>query len=143
MKRLMPLCLIWAIGQTFCLAAPPADDANRIQPWSKNPRYWQYKGQPVLLLGGSKDDSLFQIPDLKEHLDAIQKAGGNYIRNTMSDRNDKGFEVYPFQRRPDGKYDLDQWNEEYWRRFKNMLRWTAERDIIVQIEVWGRKRGHH
>jgi len=139
----MPLCLIWAIGQTFCLAAPPADDANRIQPWSKNPRYWQYKGQPVLLLGGSKDDSLFQIPDLKEHLDAIQKAGGNYIRNTMSDRNDKGFEVYPFQRRPDGKYDLDQWNEEYWRRFKNMLRWTAERDIIVQIEVWGRKRGHH
>jgi len=116
----------------------PADDANRIRPWSKNPRYWQYKGQPVLLLGGSKDDNLFQIPDLKEHLDEIQKAGGNYIRNTMSDRKDKGFEVYPFKQQPDGKYDLEQWNDKYWLRFQNMLQWAAERDIIVQIEVWDR-----
>lgn len=115
-----------------------AASSGRIQPWPKNPRYWQYKGQPVLLLGGSKDDNLFQIPDLKEHLDEMRAVGGNYIRNTMSDRNDLGFEVYPFRRLPDGKYDLEQWNDEYWRRFENMLKWTAERDIIVQIEVWDR-----
>lgn len=126
------------IGLAWSAATPPADEPNRIQPWAKNPRYWQFKGQPVLLLGGSKDDNLFQIPDLREHLDEIRAAGGNYIRNTMSDRNDKGFEVYPFLRRPDGKYDLEQWNDEYWTRFENMLRWTAERDIIVQIEVWDR-----
>lgn len=119
-------------------AAWAADDTRRIQPWSKNPRYWQYHGQPVVLLGGSKDDNLFQIPDLKEHLDAIRAAGGNYIRNTMSDRKDGGFEVYPFHQRPDGRYDLEQWNEEYWRRFENLLRWTAEREIVVQIEVWDR-----
>jgi hypothetical protein len=109
-----------------------------IQPWSENPRYWQYQGKPVLLLGGSKDDNLFQIPDLQKHLDEIREAGGNYIRNTMSDRNDQGFEVYPFLRLPDGKFDLEQWNDEYWRRFENLLRWTAERDIIVQLEVWDR-----
>jgi hypothetical protein len=56
----------------------------------------------------------------------------------MSDRPDQGFEVYPFQRLPDGKYDLDQWNEEYWRRLANFLQWTADRAIIVQIEVWDR-----
>ncbi len=38
-------------------------DAQRIQPWAENPRYWQYRGQPVLLVGGSKDDHLFQIPE--------------------------------------------------------------------------------
>jgi hypothetical protein len=38
----------------------------------------------------------------------------------------------------DGKYDLDNWNDEYWRRFENMLKLTSERDIIVQIEVWDR-----
>lgn len=115
-----------------------AENADRIQPYPKNPYYWQYKGQPVLLLGGSKDDSLFQIPDLKQHLDDIQAAGGNYIRNTMSDRHDFDFEVYAFKKHADGKYDLNQWNEEYWRRFENLLRWTYERDIIVQIEVWDR-----
>ncbi|MBP7052854.1 MAG: DUF1593 domain-containing protein [Phycisphaerae bacterium] len=138
MSRLLSLSLILVFFPVVQMSVSSADDASRIQPWSENPRYWQYKGRPILLLGGSKDDNLFQIPDLKEHLDEIRTAGGNYIRNTMSDRQDKGFEVYPFAQRPDGKYDLDQWNDEYWRRFENMLRWTAERDIIVQIEVWDR-----
>lgn len=73
------------------------NNADRIQPWEENPYYWQYKGEPVLLLGGSKDDNLFQLPELKEHLAEIHEAGGNYIRNTMSDRQDKGHEAYPFK----------------------------------------------
>ncbi len=109
-----------------------------IRPFDQNRSYWQYQGQPVMLLGGSKDDSLFQIPDLRQHLDEIKEAGGNYIRNTMSDRPDHDFEVYAYLRLPNGKYDLEQWNEEYWTRFENLLRWTQERDIIVQIEVWDR-----
>ncbi|HOX02699.1 MAG TPA: DUF6298 domain-containing protein [Candidatus Paceibacterota bacterium] len=133
-------CLLsaWLYGCASVSGGEPASGADRIRPWEANPRYWQHRGQPVLLLGGSKDDNLFQIPDLKEHLDEIRAAGGNYIRNTMSDRNDKGFEAYPFRKLANGKYDLEQWNNEYWRRFENMLRWTAEREIIVQIEVWDR-----
>jgi len=127
--------LLWVPTATRAAAS---GDANRIQPWTENPRYWQYKGAPVLLLGATDDDNLFQRPKLAEHLDALKAAGGNYIRNTMSDRPDKGFEVYPYARRDDGKYDLDTWNDEYWRRFEAMLRLTAERDVIVQIEVWDR-----
>ena len=119
-------------------AATEDENANRIRPYAKNPYYWQYKGKPLLLLGGSKDDNLFQIPDLKEHLDLLVSVGGNYIRNTMSDRKKKGFEVYPFKKLPNGKYDLNQWNDEYWNRFRNLLRWAGQRDIIVQIEVWDR-----
>ena len=115
-----------------------AGDADRIQPYDDNPYYWQYKGEPVMLLGGSKDDNLFQLPELKEHLDEIAEAGGNYIRNTMSDRPDKGHELYAFKKLDNGKYDLNQWNKKYWQRFENLLRWTSERDIIVQIEIWDR-----
>ena len=111
-------------------------DSDRIRPYKHNRRYWQYKGKPVLLLGGSKDDNLFQIPDLKEHLDLLASVGGNCIRNTMSDRDEGN--VYPFRQLANGKHDLSQWNEEYWRRFEAMLRLTHERDIIVQIEVWDR-----
>jgi hypothetical protein len=137
MKKDLPLLLVLLlVSPGFPASAASARD--RIQPWPENPRYWQFKGEPVLLLGGSKDDNLFQIPDLKEHLDAMKAVGANYIRNTMSDRQDKDFEIYPFQQRADGKFDLEQWNDEYWQRFDNMLRWTAERDIIVQIEVWDR-----
>jgi hypothetical protein len=117
-------------------AATEDENANRIRPYARNPRYWQYKGEPVLLLGGSKDDNLFQIPDLKEHLDLLASVGGNYIRNTMSARSDKGFEVQAFKKLPNGKYDLNQFNLEYWKRFENLLQLTHERDIIVQIEIW-------
>lgn len=112
--------------------------ADRIQPYQENSYYWQYKGEPVILLGGTKDDNIFQIPNLKEHLEELTEAGGNYIRNTMSDRRDKGFEAYPFKKLDNGIFDLDQWNEEYWRRFENMLRLTSKLNIIVQIEIWDR-----
>lgn len=115
-----------------------AQRSQRLQPYDENPYYWQYKSKPVVLLGGSKDDNLFQLPELEEHLQEIADAGGNYIRNTMSDRQDKGHEAYPFKQLDSGKYDLNQWNDEYWRRFENLLRWTSERDIVVQIEIWDR-----
>ncbi len=115
-------------------------EGGRIQPWPANPFYWEYKGEPVLLVGGSDDDNLFQWPaeKLRPHLDAMFSAGGNYVRNTMSDRRDGGFEIYPFLPLPGGKYDLSRWNPEYWSRLEQFLRWTAERDIIVQIEIWDR-----
>ncbi len=113
-------------------------DSDRIQPYPANPRYWQYKGQPVLLLGGTVKDCLFQIPDLEAHLDLLQSVGGNYVRNTMSDRRFYGYELKAFHQGAAGLYDLNRWNPVYWQHFADFLRWTAERDIIVQIEMWDR-----
>ncbi|MDP6722126.1 MAG: DUF6298 domain-containing protein, partial [Pirellulaceae bacterium] len=111
-------------------------NAERVQPYSKNPRYWQYKGEPVMLLGGSKTDHIFLLDDLKQHLDEMQEVGANYVRCTMSQR--EGLDLKPHKRLADGKFDLDQWNEEYWKRFADCLKWCDERDIIIQIEVWDR-----
>lgn len=121
-------------------AAALAQTAPRIRPWTANPFYWEYGGRPVLLAGASDDDNLFQWPDkeLAEHLDRLAAAGGNYVRNTMSDRRDMGWEQYPYLRLETGKYDLNRWNPEYWRRFERFLEWTEKRGIIVQIEVWDR-----
>ena len=112
------------------------NNEDRIQPYSKNPRYWQYKGKPVMLLGGSETDHIFLLEGLKEHLDEIQSVGGNFVRNTMSQR--EGRELKPHRLLPNGIFNLDLWNPEYWTRFQNMLQWTAEREIFVQIEVWDR-----
>jgi len=38
------------------------DNASRIQISGENPRYWQYKGETVLLIGGSREDNLFNHP---------------------------------------------------------------------------------
>ncbi len=113
--------------------AAPRTPAQGIDICSANPRYWRYKGRPVLLLGGSVEDNLFQIPDLAAQLDALTAAGGNYVRCTMSSR-DKG-NAWPFQL-AGGFYDLDKWDRNYWLRFATFLEDTRRRDIIVQIELW-------
>ncbi|HLA39347.1 MAG TPA: hypothetical protein VJ417_05080, partial [Candidatus Glassbacteria bacterium] len=45
--------------------------AQDIRPWPENPRYWEFRGKPVLLLGGSIDDDLFQYEGFVEQLDTL------------------------------------------------------------------------
>ena len=131
----LPVVWILLLMPVLASAADPP-----LRPWDDNAWYWSYRDKPVLMLGGTDDDNLFQWPEkmLIPQLDRLAAAGGNVIRNTMSDRNDKGFEVYPFQRLDNGKYDLNKWNAEYWTRFERMLRETGQRGIFVQIEIWDR-----
>ncbi|MCK4824231.1 hypothetical protein KA005_51240, partial [bacterium] len=132
MKNIVYLAFILVVFGYSCVSGPE----SYIKQNSENPGYWEYKGQPVLLLGGSKNDNLFQSQNLEEHLDELHAIGGNYIRNTMSSR-DSG-DVWPFFRQQDGKYDLNKWGQEHWQRFENLLKLTCERDIIVQLEIWDR-----
>jgi hypothetical protein len=129
-----------SVGTTVLTASFGADAPRRrgaaIQPAEVNPRYWQYNGRPVVLLGGSEEDNLFQLPELEDHLTLLASVGGNYVRNTMSARDPGNAQA--FARRPDGRYDLERWNDEYWRRFESLLRLAKARDIIVQVEVWDR-----
>jgi hypothetical protein len=110
------------------------NDPEWIHPYSENPHYWQYNGKPVLLLGASNNDNLFQASDMIEQLDDMVQAGGNYIRNSMRSR-DKD-DIFPFLMLENGLYDLDQWNPEYWNKFRNLLREANQRGVIVQIEFW-------
>ena len=66
--------------------AAEAENADRVQPWSENPRYWQYQGQPVMLLGGSQTDHFFLLDDLKEHVDEVHAVGGHEPRETCLSR---------------------------------------------------------
>jgi len=143
MHRLLSRSLLLSLSVLIVLVSASSSrlsandrNTNRIKPYAKNPHYWQYKGAPVLLLGGSKTDHIFLLDDLKSHLDDIAAAEANSVRCTMSQR--EGLDLKPHKRLANGKFDLDQWNADYWKRFANCLEWCKERDIIIQIEVWDR-----
>jgi hypothetical protein len=118
-----------------------------IKPYSKNPSYWEYHGKPILLIGGSDRDNIFQWAGdgtkLTNHLDLLRACGGNYIRCTMSSRayTPEGYRwdllPYPFAK-VNGKYDLRQWNNVYWNKVRTLLKETKKRGIIVQLEIWDR-----
>lgn len=131
-KQVAALLLLGMIFP-FAGAFSQDSDKDRIQPYAKNRYYWQYKGKPVMLLGGTMTDKLFQVPTLISQLDLLQSVGGNYVRNTMSSY--AADDPAPFARVGE-KFNLDRWDQEYWRRFRLLLAESAKRDIIVQIEVW-------
>jgi hypothetical protein len=127
------LVTFWAI---LLIQAASASDNSSIRPYSKNQWYWQYQGSPVVLLGGSDDHAIFQQTGntLTDFLDQLVSAGGNYIRNVMSQRTENG--VYPFKEIRAGVYDLNQWNDDYWNRLRFFLRETSRRNIVAQITLW-------
>jgi hypothetical protein len=53
------------------------NSAQGIQPYEKNPFYWEFRGKPCLLVGGSVDDDLFQVSWFEPHLDTLAACGGN------------------------------------------------------------------
>ncbi len=129
-------CLCMAFGIAFAANANPGDTA--IQPYEKNQWYWEYHGEPLVLMGGSDQDNLFQWTggQLTDHLDLLASVGGNYVRNTMSDRDDGN--VYAFEQIEEGVYDLNAWNPDYWERLEFFLDETHEREIVVQLTLWDR-----
>jgi len=111
--------------------------STRIQPYAANPFYWQYQGEPVLLLGGSIEDNLYQIDNVEAHLELLASVGGNYVRCTMSCR-DEG-DLWWFEQDPaTGLYDLNSPGRGHWEKFARFVELAAARDIILQIEVWDR-----
>ncbi len=137
MKRLTYPALIIISASIFMAmgcSTGPSKKADGISIYDENPSYWSYNGEPVLLLGGTKEDNIFQIDDLQDHLKLLDSAGGNYIRCTLSSR-DQG-NAKPYLKDDQGLYDLDQPNPEYWERLQQLLEISKELDIIVQIEIW-------
>jgi hypothetical protein len=123
------------IGQKHIIPKSiPQKISTPIKPSQIHKQYWTLNGEHIMLLGGSVEDNLFQYKNILAHLDLLKSVGGNYVRNTMSSR-DEG-DVWAFAKNEKGLYNLRNWNEEYWNRFEHFLIACADREIIVQIELW-------
>ena len=115
--------------------------AAGLQPWADNPWYWSYRGEPVLLLGGSDDDNLFQWPekDLLTQLDRLTAAGGNCHPQHDERPQGQGLRGLSLQEacRRHATTSMNG-TTSTGRGSRRMLRETARRRIFVQIEVWDR-----
>ena len=125
-----------------CIVLPGfTQSKHTVNLYPGNPFYWQVNGKPLLLLGGSSapkdllnDEGMFLWPDVTGALDKLAESGGDYTRCLMSGRLRDGA-IWPFKQKGN-RFDLEQWDEEYWRLFETFLRETDKRGIITDIEIW-------
>jgi hypothetical protein len=146
MRKLLVLFLSILCFTSSCNMPASEEKYDGIKVYPSNTWYWQFKQEPVLLLGASDYHNIFQRDDIVDELELLQKHGGNYVRNTMASREitETHRDLWPYRvasKTEDSLiniYDLEQWNERYWAKFHRMLKETAQRDIIVEIEIWER-----
>lgn len=113
--------------------------------------YWNYNGKKTLLLGafnhghnpfvdGSVPDTSL-VDDMEEIIAQIQEmvdAGGNTLRCVLDPGSAAYAGIEAYERTVDGRYDLNQPAGPYWERLTAFIAAAAERDVVVELEIWDR-----
>jgi hypothetical protein len=134
-------------------AALTGSAATPIRLHPKNPHYFEFRGKAVALVTsgehyGAVINGAF---DYRRYLDALAKDGlnltrlfgGSYIEIPGQSfgirRNDLAPEpgnfIAPWVRTGD-KFDLDQWNPEFFRRYRDFLEEASKRGIVVEVTLF-------
>jgi Cellulase (glycosyl hydrolase family 5) len=128
----------------------------------KYPRYFEYQGKPLILLGSGEHYGAVLNPDFdyQQYLNTIAAEGLNYTRiftgqyaesydpgtfgilkNTLGPA--KGRLLTPYLRSNEqgyvfggNKFDLTQWDENYWSRLRAFVAAAEQKGIIVEITLF-------
>jgi hypothetical protein len=146
-----------ALAVAICLALPAfAADPIRLHP--DNPHYFLFRGKPAILIGSTEHyGAVLNLDfDYKPYLDELQSKGLNLTRtfsgtyreipgsfnitdNTLGPKH----YICPFARTNepgnwDGgkKFDLRQWDDQYFTRLKDFLTEAGKRGIVVEYVLF-------
>jgi hypothetical protein len=104
----------------------------------KNGRWLSYHGLPLFLVGVDAQSTACN-PDLdyNEFLDLLVSHDLTKIRVWIyCSFGTSGGLLIPWAREPDGRFNLDEWNDEYWTRLRDFVEAAHDRDIIVEASIF-------
>jgi len=156
LKKLIPVvCTLVLCMYSYVISAQPIS-LNPV-----NPHYLEYRGKPVIIVSSGEHYGSVINPafDYIKYLDTMQKDSMNYTRiftgamywevedafgitnNTLAPA--VGTALAPWKRSEvagntngGNKFDMDQWNENYFTRFKSFVEEAQKRNIIVEVTLF-------
>lgn len=119
-----------------------------------NPHYFLFRGKPTVLItsGEHYGAVLNRAFDARKYLDTLAADNLNLTRaftgmyrevpgesfsiarNTLAP--EEADFVQPFRRTGPQKYDLSQWNEEYFQRWRDFVSDAGQRNVIVEVTLF-------
>lgn len=167
MNALKPILTSALFAVFMTLQAKPAQDpAGPVRLDPGNPHYFSFQGRTVALItsGEHYGAVLNRDFDYSRYLATLQSEGLNYTRlfpgsyvevpgkSFGIQRNDlapaTGRLLAPWARSTTAgyagggnKFDLDKWDEEYFKRFHDFLSEAARRGIVVEISLFSSQYG--
>jgi len=154
-KGIQIVCVLFLCLGNYTVLAQPVS----LSP--VNPHYLEYKGNPILIVSSGEHYGSIINPafDYIKYLNTMQKDSMNYTRlftgsmywelagdfsisnNTLAPA--QGTALAPWKRSDaagnangGNKFDLDQWNDAYFDRFKSVVEEAQKRNIIVEVTLF-------
>jgi hypothetical protein len=147
---------------TFCLVSSGQPIA--LNP--ENPHYFIFRGKPMVIVSSGEHYGAVINPDFNffQYLNTLQNEGMNYTRmfagsyfekegsfgiekNTLAPAPGKALLPWARSTQPGAvcggnKFDLDQWNNDYFIRLKEFVKEASERGIIVEVTLFSSIYGY-
>ncbi len=117
-------------------------------------RYWKYKNQKTLLIGGwnhghnphiDHDESdangsqgVSTVEQIKAAISEMVDAGGNLLRCVLNPGMAAGIQNHNFCTTSGGKYDMNDMTGPFWTRLNMFLADAESKGVVVQLEIWDR-----
>lgn len=120
----------------FLLAASSLPQTKSNQGLGKSGRWFTYDGQPIFLVGyDCQEMACDPSIDYEWALDRFVEYRLNKVRIWLYCywRPDDYLHPWVYL---DGKFDLDQWNPNYWRRVKRFVSAALRRKIVVEVTIF-------
>ncbi len=160
MKQIVPLTLLFVLLLTSCKGPVGMDPGsqsdgitNTVRLFPGNNRYLEYRGKPVILITSAEHyGAVVNLDfDYKVYLETLEKEGFNYTRiftgtyiepvenifgiekNTLAPH--PGRYISPWVKE-DGKYDLERFNPDYFKRLGDFVTEAENRGIIVEVTLF-------
>ncbi len=110
-----------------------------------NPHYFNYRGQPLVLVVTDHTWFALTAPDFdyRKFFDALAAHRNNFTR-LYPGAHPVNYEnqplLFPWAKAADGRYDLDRWNPAYFEHLHAVMSYAQQKDVIVDICLfngWG------
>jgi len=104
--------------------------------------YFVYQGEPVILITSDHTYAAVITPgfDYQTFLNTLADAGMNFTRIYPGAYPGTGWSgepiILPWAKNEEGLYDLDRWNNDYFKRLHGFMSYALSRDIIVDIVLF-------
>jgi hypothetical protein len=149
-----------AVAVAVLIPAAPAAAAQPIALHSENPHYFSFRGKPTILItSGEHYGAVLNLDfDYKRYLDTLARDGMNNTRtwsgaycepvtafgiasNSLAPMANRFISPWARSNQPGyanrgNKFDLNQWDDAYFKRLKDFMSYASKRGVVVEMNLF-------
>lgn len=138
MKHSIILCMLGVVMASN-VKADATNKGLAVEKAGTQLAYLSYNGEPLLAFGPHFEHMFFDDYDVEAWTEWAVAHGMNHCRTRLYHAYYRNYS--PFLKTEDGRYDLTQWDESFWKRFHKICSHLQENGVIIHMLLFPQGSG--